>query len=182
MGKRSDFEKMDRSLYRTPAEAMPFLAPFLPKTFTFCEPCAADGPLTRHLEKMGGTPLAQFDIHPLAPGIRRMDARRLLSHHLNGAEFIITNPPWDRPLLHPMIRRFSMLAPSWVLFDADWAFTDQGAQFMDAARGRNVIRKIVAVGRLIWIPGTTDTGKDNVAWYELGPASHEPTLFFPRLT
>jgi hypothetical protein len=181
MGKRSDFERVPQDRYLTPWDAMRFLAPHLPKAFTFAEPCAADGQLIRWLSALGGTCVAAYDIEPGAPHVGQGNALHILGKHLNGAEMIITNPPWDRPVLHAMIRRFSLLAPTWLLFDADWAFTDQGARFMDAARGRNVIHKIVAVGRLIWIPGTADTGKDNCAWYSIGPPTCAPPQFFARL-
>lgn len=174
---------MPRDLYRTPAEAMPFLRPHLPAGgFTFCEPCAADGTLTRRLEAMGGTCTAQYDLRPLASSVGRLDARNLLSHHLNGATKIITNPPWDTEMLHPMIMRFSRLVRcTWLLFYADWAFTDQGELFMDWRRGQNRVHKIVTVGRLKWIPGSEFTGLENAAWFRIGPPISEPPRFYPRL-
>jgi hypothetical protein len=73
--------------------------------------------------------------------------------------YIITNPPWDRPPMHQIIDRCSRLAPTWLLFDADWAFTRQAAPYLQYCR------RIVAVGRVRWIAGSEMTGKDNVAWY-----------------
>lgn len=182
MGKRSEFERLDQDRYLTPVEALAFLKPHLPERFTFCEPCAANGNLTRHLEKVGGRAVAQYDITPEHPDVQRGDARHILSIHLNGAELIITNPPWERAVLHAMILRFSRLGiPVWLLFDADWAFTDQGAQFMDWRHGRNRIHKIVVIGRLKWIEDSDDTGKDNAAWFLIGAPTSTPPAFFPRL-
>ena len=70
---------------------------------------------------------------------------------------IITNPPWERKLLHPMIEQFSDLRPTWLLFDADWVHTKQAIPFMPR------LRKIVSVGRVKWFDKTA--GKDNACWY-----------------
>jgi hypothetical protein len=72
---------------------------------------------------------------------------------------IITNPPWDRAPLHQIIERCSRLAPTWLLFDADWMFTKQSAPYM------KYCRHIVAVGRVKWIADSKGAGKDNCAWY-----------------
>ena len=181
MGKRSDFARVENDFYPTPPEAIPFLRPFLPRRFTFCEPCAGDGQLVRLIERIGGDCLAQYDIEPRHPLVQFGRAHNMLSQHLRGAEFIITNPPWTRDILHQLILRFSRLAvPCWCLWDANWMFTDQGAMFMDWRRGQNRIHKIVAVGRLTWIPGTDETGKDDAAWFLVGPPVSAPPAFYPR--
>lgn len=66
--------------------------------------------------------------------------------------------PWDRKLLHPMIERFTSLRPTWMLFDADWVHTKQASPYMP------LLRKIVSVGRVKWIPDSKMTGKDNCSW------------------
>ncbi|MEO0829804.1 MAG: hypothetical protein AAFY03_05025, partial [Pseudomonadota bacterium] len=77
-------------------------------------------------------------------------------------DLIITNPPWDRDLLHPMIHQFRQLRPTWLLFDADWAFTEQ-ATFAELFL--QYCAKIVVVGRVKWIEGSEGKGKENCAWY-----------------
>ncbi|EBA17418.1 hypothetical protein RSK20926_06767 [Roseobacter sp. SK209-2-6] len=67
--------------------------------------------------------------------------------------------PFDPVALHPLINHFAAMAPTWLLFDADWAFTLQSAKF------RPLWRRYVAVGRVKWIAGSANTGKDNAAWY-----------------
>jgi len=42
------------------------------------------------------------------------------------------------------------------------------------------LRKIVSVGRLRWIPGTTQTGKDNCAWHLFDQRSSGPVEFVGR--
>jgi len=162
MGKRSDFKRRPMDFYATPEEAVLPLLPYLPANTKFCEPCAGEGHLIRHLEKHGHQCASAFDINPesIYP---ELDATFLMPNHLAGATHIITNPPWSRPILHPMIWRFANLTPTWLLFDADWMFTKQSTPFM------YYCRMIVAVGRVKWIEGSKNTGKDNCAWYLFGP-------------
>ena len=42
--------------------------------------------------------------------------RDLGEHEFLEADYIITNPPWDRKLLHPMIEYFTAFRPTWLLF------------------------------------------------------------------
>jgi hypothetical protein len=86
----------------------------------------------------------------------------------------ITNPPWDRKILHPLIVHLSDQAPTWLLFDADWMHTRQAAPFMPR------LRKIVSVGRVKWIPDSTMTGKDNCAWYLFDRPHSEGVRFHGR--
>lgn len=157
MGKRSNFERVDRDWYPTPYEAVVPLLPHLPCGFRYVEPCCGDGALINHL---GGNGCQFFsDIDPKMPYAACMDFERLEYDHVRGADYIITNPPWDRKILHPMIEHFCNLKPTWLLFDADWMHTRQSAPYM------KWLVKIVSVGRVKWIPDSKMTGKDNCAWY-----------------
>lgn len=168
MGKRSDFARRKADAYQTfdirPVRA---LLPFLrrpPRVRTFAEPCIGEGHLAKQLEQAGLVCVLGSDIND---GI---DALSL--PNFNQADAIITNPPWTRKILHPMILHFQRHAPTWLLFDADWAFNKGAGPYLDQCTD------IVAVGRVIWIEGTTDTGKENAAWYRFsfhhrgGPKFH----------
>lgn len=157
MGKRSNFERKPRDYYRTPIEAAEPIRPFIQDVQTFCEPCAGDGALIRCLLTMGMTCVSAFDIEPQKIGIDILDATQLEEHHLYNADVIVTNPPWERSILHPMIERFSDLRPTWLLFDADWVHTKQAIPFLPR------LRKIVSIGRVKWFDKTA--GKDNACWY-----------------
>lgn len=172
MGKRSTFEKAPRSWYPTPAAAVVPLLPHLRPERRYAELCAGDGALIRHLDAAGHSCVWASDIHPLAEGIRKYDA--LWSLDLPPVDLIITNPPWDRPILHQLIPRFVRVAPTWLLLDADWLHTRQSAPFLP------MLRKIVSVGRVKWIPDSKMTGKDNCAWMLFGTASSFPPEFFGR--
>lgn len=156
MGKRSSFVRRERDFYPTPYEAVLPLLPFLPDGTKFIEPCAGDGALIRHLEKNGHNCVGAFDIEPMAGGVAEGDAFQVMAF---GADMFITNPPWDRKILHPLIMHLSEQCPTWLLFDADWMHTRQSSELMHRCA------KIVSVGRVKWIPGTKNTGKDNCCWY-----------------
>ena len=168
MGKRSEFERNPRDYYPTPAHAVEPLAREL-QTCTFYEPCAGDGRLIDHLESYGHSCVGAMDIEPLRDDIEHGDA--LMLTQTSGADYIITNPPWDRKLLHPLIERFSLIAPTWLLFDADWVHTKQAIPYM------TYCHKIVSIGRVKWF--NDKAGLDNSCWYlfDKDPAD---TIFVSR--
>lgn len=175
MGKRSEFERIPRDKYPTPLEAVLPLLPHLEQACCFVEPCAGDGRLVRHLEAQGHLCLSAFDIEPDDEDVDRGDALRMVWPHDKhyGETLCITNPPWDRTILHSLIDHWRKQMPTWFLFDADWAHTKQSAPFMPYCR------KIVSVGRVKWIEGSKMTGKDNVAWY-LFHATPSDCIFYGR--
>lgn len=168
MGKRSNFERAPRDFYPTPYEAVKPLLPHLDACTHFDEPCAGDGRLIRHLEDNGHHCIRASDIHPY-PHVNIGDATKPLP--FSGATFYITNPPWDRKVLHAIIENLSRLLPTWLLFDADWMHTKQSIPYM------KYCRKIVSVGRVKWIPGSPSVGKDNCCWYLF-----DQNVAFPRST
>jgi hypothetical protein len=140
----------------------------------FCEPCAGDGALIRHLWRHGHKCPLAWDIEPRAGGIDQLDA--LKSFAVN-VDFYITNPPWDREILHALISHLSAQLPTWLLFDADWMHTRQSAPFLPW------LKAIVSVGRVKWIPDSKMTGKDNCAWYLFNQNADPlefPAVFYGR--
>lgn len=159
MGKRSEFERKKLDFYPTPKSAVVPLLRHISAHSTFCEPCAGDGALIRHLESEGHKCVSRFDVNPVTDDIRVHDASFMARDDINGASLIITNPPWDRPVMHQIIERAASLAPTWLLFDADWMHTRQARPHLE------ICRKIVSVGRVQWIEGSGMSGKDNCCWY-----------------
>jgi hypothetical protein len=172
MGKRSKFERNERDFYPTPLEAVQPLAPHIKMGTKFAEPCAGDGALSRHLESLGCVKYWESDIDPQQEGIIKTDALTV-TNPLAWADCIVTNPPWDRKILHQMIEHFRKLNTTWLLFDADWMHTKQAAPFLPYCS------KIVSVGRVKWIPDSKMTGKDNCAWYCF-EKNKTKTIFFGR--
>lgn len=148
------------------------LLPHLPLVAHFSEPCAGDGALVDLLTKHGH--LCEFagDIEPQREDIYVSDARVFEG---DGApDYYITNPPWARHILHPIIENLSAQAPTWLLFDADWMHTKQAGPYLPW------LRKIVSVGRVKWIPDSPHTGKDNCCWYLFDQRSEAPAVFVGR--
>lgn len=171
MGKRSDFKRVPRDFYPTPESAVLPLLPHLAPGTRFCEPCAGDGRLVDHLAKHGHLCCVASDIEPRRADIIEADA---LSGPWGRFDCFITNPPWDRKVLHPLIVHLSAQAPTWLLFDADWIHTRQSAPFIP------LLRKVVSVGRVKWIEDSPFTGKDNCAWHLFDACARGDTIFVGR--
>jgi hypothetical protein len=152
MGKRSTFKRVARDLYNTPVEAVRPLLGWLQPGTPFIEPCDGGGALTRALEAAGHRFSGGFDLP--------IDAREH-DYGVQPGEVFITNPPyWGRPKnLHPLIENLSDQAPTWLLMSSDWLFNQSSSQLV-AKR----LRRIVAIGRVKWIPDSPYSGKDNCAW------------------
>jgi hypothetical protein len=164
MGKRSDFIRKPRDFYPTPKEAVVPLIKHLPNKFSFIEPCAGDGRLCDHIKSLVPESICvlKSDIEPQREDINKQDALTLKNIK---ADYIVTNPPWDRTkasgfLLHSLIEHFSNIAPTWLLFDADWIHTKQSSELVNTK-----LQKIVSIGRVKWIENSSSTGKDNCCWY-----------------
>jgi hypothetical protein len=168
MGKRSEFPRRERDYYPTPAAAVAPLLPHLKPRTRFVEPCAGGGHLIDHLKAAGHVCARAWDLEPQRKDIEKRDALQTL---VGNIDCFITNPPWDRRTLHPLIVRLTEQAPTWLLFDADWVHTVQAVPYLPR------LRRIVAVGRVKWIPDTKFTGKDNCCWH-LFDARHRPATQF----
>ena len=170
MGKRSEFKRIEKDAYQTiDKRAVASLLPFLKPSTRFAEPCVGEGKLKDDLTDHGHVCVYSSDINH---GVNALD---LTSQEVKDAYCIITNPPWSRHIMHPLIECMSALKPTWLLFDADWAHTKQSSLYVD-----KLCTDIVSVGRLIWIPGTTVSGKDNCAWYRFSVDKTDTTRFHGR--
>ena len=182
------FERRKHDLYETwdPRAVVPLL-PHLATGTRFFEPCAGNGALIRQLVDRGLECVGALDIAPgtdvhykpftNATGdywIGEGDASKLLisKHWTQGVDCFITNPPWTRDILHPIIFNLYWQRPTWLLFDADWMHTLQARPYLP------LLRKVVSVGRVRWIEGSANDGKDNAAWHLFAPAGE--TQFIGR--
>jgi hypothetical protein len=166
MGRRSDFPRRPHDGYQTiDPKAVAVLLTYIRRDNirSFAEPCVGkDYRLYHLLGDIGLNCVLASDI------IDGVDALTITD--FCGADAIITNPPWTRELLHPLIEHFQKHAPTWLLFDSDWAYNQQAGPYLDSCSD------IVAVGRLKWFNDTA--GKDNASWYRFdkghsgGPKFH----------
>jgi hypothetical protein len=122
---------------------------------TYAEPCAGAGHLIDLLEPHGFCCLFGLELEPQAGrdgGTRNRwpiatgNALHLGERDLAGVSVLISNLPWHRDWLHPLIWHLASLRPLWSLHDASWAYTDQAAAFGP------ICTDIAAVGRLKWFP------------------------------
>jgi hypothetical protein len=172
MGKRSDFVRRERDFYPTPAAAVLPLLPHLKPRTRFVEPCAGAGHLIDHLTSAGHVCARAWDLEPQRDDIERRNALETL---VGNIDCFITNPPWDRRTLHPLIVRLTEQYPTWLLFDADWVHTVQAIPYLPR------LRRIVAVGRIKWIPDSKFTGKDNCCWHLFDARHRSAAQFIGRV-
>lgn len=179
MGKRSDFDRIEKDYYRTfDPKAGNALRSHLPTSYTYAEPFCGRGDLINQLD--GKCVLASdiepdYDFNLTDINFVEKDYRDIVADDVRLADYIITNPPWSRPILHHSITHFVELKPTWFLFDAGWAFTKQASPFVD-----KYCEKIVTIGRMNWIEGTSVSGKDDCAWYLFNKSKQGDTKFYGR--
>lgn len=184
MTKRADgkFKQLPQNKYYTPSKAVQPLLPHLPRGqkrelvtglrvngIKYCEPCAGDLSLMAPLLQAGHEMVAAYDIEPDNEAIVQRDALTLEKKDLNGADMIITNTPWPVEVMHPMVDHFRVMAPTWILTKADWAYTVQKNKarkggFKTTPELFKFCHRIVAVGRVSWM-GNGVGGYDNCAWF-----------------
>lgn len=177
MAKRSSFPRRASDKYLTPFEATVPLVPFLTPGSTFIEPCAGDGRLVRHLERHGLICVGSFDKEPDSLFVRHGDA---LVDDLPACDVVVTNFPWTRELMHPLIDRMMRHAPTWCIHDSDWAHTVYKRLPITVPDLMKHCSHILAIGRVRWIDDTTKKGKDNVCWYRFDINHTTGPKFYPR--
>lgn len=176
IGKRSNFERVERDFYPTPKEAVTPLRSVLQAVW-FCEPCAGDGSLVKHLESSipGAVCILATDIEPQQDWILSVDANTLTGEQLLNCDMVITNPPFSWHMLEPLLTRWIDLLPTLVLLPADFMHNRRSQKFM-----RNC-KWILPIGRVKWIADSTMSGKENYCWYLFDKTSDRQTLFLERL-
>lgn len=175
MGKRSNYEKKPRDYYPTPRKAVEPLVGHLPLRFSYCEPCAGDGALVKHLEEIfGAYCFLAKDIEPKQSWIIEGDTTELQGPELEYCEFIITNPPFTWATLKGMLDCFIPLRQTVLLLPADYMHNIRMKPYMEKCN------KIVSVGRVKWIEGSKSAGVDNYCWYFFDNENNEPTKFYGR--
>lgn len=173
MGKRSNFEKVPRDFY-------PTIDPnAIPQTFVnqirgryYAEPCCGAGDLVDLLADVAMCKW-ESDVDYRGCG-KKWDAMKLSRHELEKCEVIITNPPYTRKVLLPMIDHLTSLKPTWLLLPADMMHNKYFSDYMKRCR------KVISVGRLKWIKGSPHTSTDNYAWYLFDAGRTKQTRFYGR--
>ena len=144
--RRPGFRHRERDDYPTPWQAVVPLLRLLKPGVKFVEPCCGDGQLAGHLQRAGHTCVGAYDLP--------VDAR-IARYVIEPDTIFITNSPWLRSVLHPIIVNLSDQLPTWLLIDCDWLCTSQATPYLPR------LRAVVVIGRVRWIK---HTGFDNCAW------------------
>jgi hypothetical protein len=168
MGKRSDYNKILKDYYpTTDANAItPKLVEFI-KGKTFAEPCCGTGDLT---ELLTDTAICRWESDVEHRGCGKIwDAMYLTKNELQKCDLIITNPPFSRDVLLPMIDHFISLKPTWLLLPADYIHNKYFSSYMSKCS------KVVSVGRLKWFKDSKHSSTDNFAWYFWQQCASEDT-------
>lgn len=138
----------------------------------YAEPCAGAGDLMHFLDCQDLHCAWACDIEPQRRYIARHDAMSLTEADCAGVDCFITNPPWTREYMHPMIGHLARLRPIWMLFDAAWKETVQSAPY-----GR-WCSHIAAVGRLKFFPPRgkpmRETGESDAAYAKRSRRDYDP--------
>lgn len=164
MGKRSKFERKKNDFYPTPYEAVLPLLKHIQSETRYIEPCVGAGDLCNHLYQHSHVCVASYDLP---------DNATTKQYNVIGVDYFITNPPWTRQLLHPLIDNLRNQLPTWLLFDAGWMHTKQAKDYLPYCH------KIVTVGRVKWIPDSKYGSLDDSCWY-LFKSNTAPTIFYGK--
>lgn len=161
MSKRSNFDKVPKDFYPT-TDPKVLVKPFLDKIEgkTYAEPCYGHGDLEGLL-----LPYAKLrykcDVRATNVACKVQDAMTLTKEQLKDCDLIVTNPPFTRSVLLPMIDHFVSLKPTWLLLPADYMHNAYFGPYMERCT------RVVTIGRVCWFQkeGKRVASTDNFCWY-----------------
>jgi len=130
------------------------LSPHLVPGTLFDEPCAGNGAIIVALTLLGHRCAGAVDITPRAAGIEQGDARTYVP--VSGR--IITNPPYRRDLLEPLLEHWIGQWDTWLLLPLDHLVNKWTNRFM------RHVDQIVPLGRVSWL-GNGRGGMENFCWF-----------------
>lgn len=171
------YEKRPRDFYPTPFKAVEPLKGFLSTGLTFCEPCAGDGALVKHIESLFQAEcFLPVDIEPQADWIIKGDAIDLNEEAVQYCDLIITNPPFTWSVLKPLMEKWISLRPTVLLLPADFMHNIRFSPFLKTCWF------IKSIGRVKWIEDSKSGGVENYAWYmfDKDMSPYDTTTFYGR--
>lgn len=170
MSKRIDTDSAKTNasnFWPTPLEAVvPLLEPLRQDVVAaksrFIEPCAGDGALVDALVFHNFACAAAFDTAPRRSDIRHGDAANVDWSTVNPAIPAVTNPPWARHLLEPILAAVIGTRVVWLLLPLDYATNLWTNLYM------RHVNCLVPLGRVSWL-GNGQGGMENSAWFRFSP-------------
>lgn len=143
-----------RNYWPTPIGPINQLGRILPAGMMYDEPCAGDGRLIRGLAPHGLFCVQAHDLVPQGAGIRIGNALNL---PISGRP-IITNPPYAKSLLEPLLDHWIGRTEVWLLLPSDMMvnkWTNPYMRFVD---------RILPIGRVSWMENGK-AGFENSVWF-----------------
>lgn len=161
MGKRSNFPKKEKEFYGTVDKKVlkeSFLE--LIEGKTYAEPCWGEGDL-EDLLRGEATCGWRSDIRDTSPISKQMSGLEVTPYDVRDCDLIITNPPFSKGVLLPLLDHFITLKPTWLLLPADYMHNAYFKPYMEKCS------KVVTIGRICWFPvdGKRVASTDNFCWY-----------------
>ena len=177
MSKRSSFKKVPKDFYATidPNAIPPKLSEFV-RGKSYASPCYGNCDLEDLLMDVAVCRW-RSDIRNTVRSSKVWDAMCLSKNELERCDLIITNPPYSRDVLLPMIDHFISLKPTWLLLPADMMHNLYFGDYMRKCS------KVISVGRICWFPkeGKRVASTDNYMWaYWEQEADEAETIFYGR--
>ena len=176
MSKRSNFDKVPKEFYpTTDPKAVPTkLAEFI-RGKTYAEPCYGNGDLEDLLMDVA-TCEWRSDIRETVGSSKVMDALCLSKEDIARCQLIVTNPPFSKDVLLPLLDHFISLKPTWLLLPAGYMNNIYFGPYMKRCS------RVVSIGRLKWIKDSKHTSTDDFCWYFWPKGSTEDmrTIFYGR--
>jgi len=158
VSKRSSFDKIPKDFYSTtdPKAIPPKLVEFI-RGKSYAEPCYGEGDLEDLLMDVA---VCRWRSDIRDTGCCKLwDAMCLSQHELEHCDTILTNPPFSRDVLLPMIDHFISLKPTWLLLPAGYMHNRYFTPYMEKCS------LVVSIGRLRWFKDSKHTSTDDFAWY-----------------
>lgn len=159
MSKRNQsFERVSRDYYPTidPKAIPPNLLKHI-RGKTYAEPFYGEGDMEDLLMDVA-TCKWRSDIRETVGCSSVRDALTLTSSDLEGCDLVVSNPPYQKDVLLPLLDHLVSLKPTWLLLPSDLMFNGYMAPYMKQCE------RVVGVGRLFWFENT---------WVALEPFDHD---------
>ena len=175
MGKRdgNKFERVDKDYYAT-IDPSCMVEPFVSrvKGMKYAEPCYGEG----HLEDLlmdVATCVWRSDIRPTVGSSMVKDATTLNIDDLQEADVVVSNPPYQWPMLKPLLDHLPTVKPTWLLLPADYMHNIRMGPYMKQCT------TVIAIGRMYWLPNKVK-GVSNMCWYKFSKWHLGQTEFIGR--